>query len=82
MEGCNVSLLGLKRYYVINRVCEAHLRSPAIIVNGTLSRFCQVWHDTGGLGWRCINTWGVAVGLRRIHATLPITVWPVQSIVA
>jgi hypothetical protein len=41
VRGCGVSLSGLKRYYVRMRVCEEHLRAPAIVVAGTISRFCQ-----------------------------------------
>ncbi|GFR47208.1 hypothetical protein Agub_g8888 [Astrephomene gubernaculifera] len=39
--GCGASLQGLKRYYVRMRVCEKHLHAAAIVVNGTISRFCQ-----------------------------------------
>ncbi|KAG2499696.1 hypothetical protein HYH03_002631 [Edaphochlamys debaryana] len=41
VEGCDASLAGLKRYFTRLRICEAHLASPAIVVNGVVSRFCQ-----------------------------------------
>ncbi|KAG2436212.1 hypothetical protein HXX76_006524 [Chlamydomonas incerta] len=41
VEGCGVSLAGLKRYFTRLRICEAHLACPQIVVDGVLSRFCQ-----------------------------------------
>ncbi|KAG2450568.1 hypothetical protein HYH02_005069 [Chlamydomonas schloesseri] len=41
VTGCGLCLEGLKRYYIRMRVCEKHLHAPAVLVNGTISRFCQ-----------------------------------------
>ncbi|GIL81869.1 hypothetical protein Vretimale_1450 [Volvox reticuliferus] len=41
VEGCGASIVGLKRYFTRLRICEAHLAALAIVVDGTISRFCQ-----------------------------------------
>ncbi|GLI69912.1 hypothetical protein VaNZ11_014619 [Volvox africanus] len=41
VEGCGASLSGLKRYFTRLRICEVHLAALAIVVDGTISRFCQ-----------------------------------------
>jgi len=41
VAGCGRSLVSLKDYHQRYRVCEAHIRLPAIVKDGRLQRFCQ-----------------------------------------
>jgi hypothetical protein len=41
VEGCNVDLTGVKTYYYRHKVCNAHSKTPLVIVNGIEQRFCQ-----------------------------------------
>jgi hypothetical protein len=41
VEGCNVDLSSAKDYHRKHRVCEAHSKSPKVIVAGLERRFCQ-----------------------------------------
>ncbi len=40
VQGCAKSLNGEKAYYKRYSICEEHLRSLSLMVDGTLSRFC------------------------------------------
>ena len=41
VEGCGRSLEGLKKYFTRLHVCDLHMHVPAMLVDGSLSRFCQ-----------------------------------------
>ncbi|GJN15779.1 hypothetical protein PR202_gb02719 [Eleusine coracana subsp. coracana] len=41
VEGCNVDLTGVKTYYYRHKVCQAHSKTPRVIVAGLEQRFCQ-----------------------------------------
>ncbi|GFR51622.1 hypothetical protein Agub_g14049 [Astrephomene gubernaculifera] len=41
IQGCNRSLQNSKLYYQRFKLCEEHLKAPAISIDGVLSRLCQ-----------------------------------------
>ncbi|EFJ45740.1 hypothetical protein VOLCADRAFT_63348, partial [Volvox carteri f. nagariensis] len=41
VQGCNRSLQNSKLYYQRFKLCEDHLKAPAISIDGVLSRLCQ-----------------------------------------
>ena len=41
VEGCGLDLTRVKDYHRKHRVCEAHTKSPRVIVAGQERRFCQ-----------------------------------------
>jgi hypothetical protein len=41
VEGCGVELRAAKEYHRKHRVCEAHTKSPRVVVAGQERRFCQ-----------------------------------------
>ncbi|VAI56333.1 unnamed protein product [Triticum turgidum subsp. durum] len=41
VEGCGVELRDAKEYHRKHRVCEAHTKSPRVVVAGQERRFCQ-----------------------------------------
>ncbi|TVU01410.1 hypothetical protein EJB05_53123, partial [Eragrostis curvula] len=41
VEGCHVALAGAKEYHRRHKVCEAHSKSPRVVVLGAEQRFCQ-----------------------------------------
>lgn len=41
MEGCGTELAAAKEYHRKHRVCEAHTKSPRVVVAGQERRFCQ-----------------------------------------
>jgi hypothetical protein len=41
VEGCGLDLSRVKDYHRKHRVCEAHTKSPRVIVAGQERRFCQ-----------------------------------------
>lgn len=41
VEGCNLDLTGVKTYYYRHKVCQAHAKTPCVIVAGLEQRFCQ-----------------------------------------
>ena len=41
VEGCGLNLTRVKDYHRKHRVCEAHTKSPRVIVAGQERRFCQ-----------------------------------------
>ncbi|KAF0894083.1 hypothetical protein E2562_033962 [Oryza meyeriana var. granulata] len=41
VEGCDVTLTGVKEYHRRHKVCEVHAKAPRVVVHGTEQRFCQ-----------------------------------------
>jgi hypothetical protein len=41
VEGCGLDLSRVKEYHRKHRVCEAHTKSPRVVVAGQERRFCQ-----------------------------------------
>ncbi|KAI4341261.1 hypothetical protein MLD38_026005 [Melastoma candidum] len=41
VEGCSADLTDSKAYYSRHKVCGPHSKSPHVVVNGLLQRFCQ-----------------------------------------
>lgn len=39
--GCGMDITHLKAYHQRHRLCEAHMKAPALVVNGQLVRLCQ-----------------------------------------
>ncbi|BAF15411.1 squamosa promoter-binding-like protein 7 [Oryza sativa Japonica Group] len=41
VEGCDITLQGVKEYHRRHKVCEVHAKAPRVVVHGTEQRFCQ-----------------------------------------
>uniref|UniRef100_A0A0D9W7Y0 SBP-type domain-containing protein n=1 Tax=Leersia perrieri TaxID=77586 RepID=A0A0D9W7Y0_9ORYZ len=41
VEGCDVTLTGVKEYHRRHKVCEMHAKAPRVVVHGAEQRFCQ-----------------------------------------
>ncbi|XP_006653653.2 squamosa promoter-binding-like protein 7 [Oryza brachyantha] len=41
VEGCDVTLTGVKEYHRRHKVCEVHAKAPRVVVHGIEQRFCQ-----------------------------------------
>jgi hypothetical protein len=48
VEGCDITLQGVKEYHRRHKVCEVHAKAPRVVVHGTEQRFCQQCS-------RCVN---------------------------